>query len=82
MKLTPYWLDTSEPSGDYRRTPVPENVDVAVIGAGFTGVSAALELAQQEPASPSWSATRSAGEHPAVTEAWPRPDWPSASAPP
>ena len=47
MKLTPYWLDTAEPSGDYRRTPVPENVDVAVIGAGFTGVSAALELAKQ-----------------------------------
>lgn len=47
MKLTPYWLDTAEPSGDYRRTPIPENVDVAVIGAGFTGVSAALELAKQ-----------------------------------
>lgn len=45
MKLIPYWLDTAEPSGDYRRTPVPEHVDVAVVGAGFTGLSAALELA-------------------------------------
>ncbi|AEF41455.1 NAD(P)/FAD-dependent oxidoreductase [Hoyosella subflava] len=47
MKLTPYWLDTAEPSGDYRRTPVPEKVDVAIIGAGFTGLSAALEFAKQ-----------------------------------
>jgi glycine/D-amino acid oxidase-like deaminating enzyme len=47
MKLVPYWLDTAEPSGDYRQTPVPENVDVAIIGAGFTGLSAALEFAQQ-----------------------------------
>lgn len=46
MKLTSYWLDTAEPSGDYRRTTLPENVDVAVIGAGFTGLSAALELAK------------------------------------
>jgi glycine/D-amino acid oxidase-like deaminating enzyme len=46
MKLTPYWLDTAEPSGDYRRTPVPERVDIAVVGAGLTGVSAALEAAK------------------------------------
>lgn len=47
MKLTSYWLDTATPSGDYRRTPVPEQVDVAVVGAGFTGLSAALEAARQ-----------------------------------
>jgi glycine/D-amino acid oxidase-like deaminating enzyme len=47
MKLTPYWLDTAEPSGDYRRTPVPERADIAIIGAGLTGVSAALEAAKQ-----------------------------------
>lgn len=47
MKLTPYWLDTCEPSGDYRRTPVPERADVVVVGAGFTGMSAALEAAKQ-----------------------------------
>lgn len=46
MKLTPYWLDTATPSGDYRRQPVPERVDIAVVGAGFTGLSAALEAAQ------------------------------------
>ena len=46
MKLTPYWLDTAEPSGDYTRTPVPQTADIAIIGAGFTGVSAALEAAR------------------------------------
>jgi glycine/D-amino acid oxidase-like deaminating enzyme len=47
VKLIPYWLDTAEASGDYRQTPVPANVDVAIIGAGFTGLSAALEFAKQ-----------------------------------
>lgn len=47
MKLTSYWLDTAEPAGDFRRNPLPPEVDVAVIGAGFTGLSAALELAKQ-----------------------------------
>jgi glycine/D-amino acid oxidase-like deaminating enzyme len=47
VKLTPYWLDTATPSGDYRRTPVPEHADVVVVGAGLTGLSAALELAKQ-----------------------------------
>ena len=37
MKLIPYWLDTAEPSGDYRRTPVPENVDVAIISNVLPG---------------------------------------------
>lgn len=46
MKLTPYWLDTATPSGDYRQTPVPERADIAIVGAGFTGLSAALEAAQ------------------------------------
>jgi len=46
VKLTSYWLDTATPSGDYRRTPVPERVDVAIVGAGFTGLSAALEALQ------------------------------------
>jgi glycine/D-amino acid oxidase-like deaminating enzyme len=46
VKLTPYWLDTATPSGDYRRTPVPERADISIVGAGFTGLSAALEAAQ------------------------------------
>jgi glycine/D-amino acid oxidase-like deaminating enzyme len=46
VKLTPYWLDTATPSGDYRWNPLPERADVAIVGAGFTGLSAALEAAK------------------------------------
>ena len=46
MKTTPYWLDTATPSGDYRSNPLPELADIAIVGAGFTGLSAALEAAQ------------------------------------
>src|ERR1700686_5805350 len=42
-----YWLSTPEvPTPDATR-PVPEMIDVAVIGAGFTGLSAARPLAQR-----------------------------------
>jgi len=44
MKLTSYWQDTAVPGGDHRRTPIPERVDVAVVGGGLTGTSAAVEL--------------------------------------
>lgn len=47
LKMVSYWLDTATPSGDYTRTELPKHVDVAVIGAGFTGLSTALHLAQQ-----------------------------------
>jgi glycine/D-amino acid oxidase-like deaminating enzyme len=42
-----YWLTTAEfPSVD-ASSPLPETADVAVIGAGFTGLSAARTLAQR-----------------------------------
>ncbi|SPF44641.1 FAD dependent oxidoreductase [Candidatus Sulfotelmatobacter kueseliae] len=42
-----YWLTTTEmPAADGAR-PLPEGVDVAVIGAGFTGLSAARTLARR-----------------------------------
>lgn len=42
-----YWLTTTEfPAPDAAR-PLPEVVDVAVIGAGFTGLSAACTLAKR-----------------------------------
>jgi glycine/D-amino acid oxidase-like deaminating enzyme len=42
-----YWLTTTEfPTVDGSR-PLPEVVDVAVIGAGFTGLSAARTLAKR-----------------------------------
>ncbi|MFC0452397.1 NAD(P)/FAD-dependent oxidoreductase [Rhodococcus jostii] len=46
MKLGSYWLDTAEPGADYRRSDVPAHADVAVIGAGLTGLSTALHLAR------------------------------------
>lgn len=41
-----YWLDTATPSGDYSQTPIPKEVDIAVIGGGFTGLSAAYHAAK------------------------------------
>lgn len=46
MKRDSYWLDTARPFGGAALDPVAGKVDVAVIGAGFTGMSAALALAR------------------------------------
>jgi glycine/D-amino acid oxidase-like deaminating enzyme len=42
-----YWLTTVEMPSIDSRNPLPEMVDVAVIGAGFTGLSAARTLAKR-----------------------------------
>jgi flavin-dependent dehydrogenase len=47
MKFTPYWLDISPPGPDRSATEVGGQVDVAVVGAGLTGLSAALHLARK-----------------------------------
>ena len=47
MKFTPYWLDTSPQGPDRTQTEVAGHVDVAVVGAGLTGLSAALHLARK-----------------------------------
>ncbi|POR51467.1 NAD(P)/FAD-dependent oxidoreductase [Bosea psychrotolerans] len=47
MKLTSYWLDTSEPFRSAASGPVAGHCDVAVIGGGLTGSSAALALARK-----------------------------------
>lgn len=47
MRSTPYWLDTSTPGPDRSTTPVEGSVDVAVVGAGLTGLSTALHLARR-----------------------------------
>jgi glycine/D-amino acid oxidase-like deaminating enzyme len=46
MKLLPYWLDTAERFAGVVDGPVEGNVDAVVVGGGFTGLSAALALAQ------------------------------------
>src|SRR5258708_442818 len=45
MKLDSYWLDTAPVFSEGAEGPVDGRADVVVIGGGFTGLSAALELA-------------------------------------
>lgn len=46
MKLVPYWLDSIPPVSGTALTEFPTQADVVIIGAGFTGLSAALTLAK------------------------------------
>lgn len=46
MKLASYWLESSTPFAGAAAGPVEGRADVAVIGGGFTGLSAALALAR------------------------------------
>ncbi|NKE64102.1 FAD-binding oxidoreductase, partial [Lentzea sp. PSKA42] len=47
MKFIPYWLDTAGQGPDRSRTEIGGHVDVAIVGAGLTGLSAALHLARK-----------------------------------
>ena len=42
-----YWHTTVQMPDDSNRTPLPETVDVAIIGGGYTGLSAARTLAKK-----------------------------------
>ncbi len=44
-KLTPYWWDQS-PRPSIDESPTPEQIEVAVIGSGYTGLNAALVTAR------------------------------------
>lgn len=46
MQLKPYWHDTTPPFTLGSQGPVEGRYDVAIIGAGYTGLSAALHLAK------------------------------------
>lgn len=46
MKLEPYWLATAPRFASGAAGPVAGKVDVAIVGGGFTGLSAALALAK------------------------------------
>ncbi len=45
MKLQPYWWDDA-PRPSISNAPLPQNVDVAIVGAGYTGLTAAIVLAR------------------------------------
>ena len=45
FKTDPYWWDPAPPDDD-GDAPPPERADVAIVGSGYTGLSAALELAR------------------------------------
>jgi glycine/D-amino acid oxidase-like deaminating enzyme len=47
VKQISYWLDTAPAGPDYANEALPDSVDVAVIGGGLTGLSAALHLARK-----------------------------------
>ena len=47
MKLESYWLDTAPAFASGAQGAVLERADVVVVGAGFTGLSAALALAKR-----------------------------------
>jgi glycine/D-amino acid oxidase-like deaminating enzyme len=47
MKQQIYWHTTTHMPDDRNLTPIPEKVDVAIIGGGYTGLSAARTLAKQ-----------------------------------
>ena len=43
FKTTPYWWEAARPS-DEASSELPSETDVAIIGSGYSGLSAALEL--------------------------------------
>jgi glycine/D-amino acid oxidase-like deaminating enzyme len=47
IRETNYWLETVSEPARGTSDPLPENVDVAVVGAGFCGLSAARVLARR-----------------------------------
>ncbi|MCJ8140973.1 NAD(P)/FAD-dependent oxidoreductase [Falsirhodobacter halotolerans] len=47
MKFASFWHDTAVPFAHGQSGPVEGKVDVAIIGAGFTGLNAALKLARE-----------------------------------
>ncbi len=47
MKQQIYWHTTVQMPDDDKPHPIPEKVDVAIIGGGYTGLSAALTLAKR-----------------------------------
>ena len=62
MKLESYWLDSVRPFGGAAQGPVEGKADVAIVGAGFTGLSTAFELGKRKASVVVLEAGRVAGE--------------------
>ena len=46
MKLTPLWTDQYPRPASLPISELPERADVAIVGSGYTGLNAAIELAK------------------------------------
>ncbi len=46
MKTVPYWTDLTPRPDDLPLSDLPPSVDIAIIGSGYTGLNAAMTLAQ------------------------------------
>ena len=46
VKSDPYWWDDAGPPANYSDSEVPKQMDVVVVGAGLTGLTAALTLSK------------------------------------
>lgn len=44
VKQVSYWIDTAPVGVDYTASTLPDKVDVAIVGGGFTGLSSAIHL--------------------------------------
>lgn len=62
MKLESYWLDTAPAFTSGVEGPVSGRADVVIVGAGFTGLSAALTLARRGASVTVLEASRVIGE--------------------
>jgi len=47
FKAMPYWWEAWRPTAEGSEGPVPSRTDVAIVGAGYAGLSTAIELADQ-----------------------------------
>src|SRR5579885_1622311 len=45
FKPLPYWWEAWRPTAEGAEGPLPSQTDVAIVGAGYAGLSAAIELA-------------------------------------
>lgn len=46
MTTDPYWWEAARPSGS-GSAPIPDDIEIAIVGSGYTGLNAAIELADR-----------------------------------